>query len=218
MGSALGLLSLARPWNVARARSPSNGWALIIDLLVHLSESFNPWGCGTSLNLPRGSKAHPEQLKLGHPERAAQGRGSGGQAVAPWSVGFPWAGPSLSRGRWGVDGTRASRAAHSPQGHLPPVLSALRRCGDRLDPFWSTFDAADHLLPAIRTWQCCLLGFDFLFLLLLFFTILFTSKCNFRALGLSRSCMTTTTHCLVLLLPAPAPTVCPLSRHDPSLV
>ena len=30
------------PWNVAQAGSPSNGWALIIDPLLHLSESFNP--------------------------------------------------------------------------------------------------------------------------------------------------------------------------------
>lgn len=43
----------------------SNGWALITDMLVHLSESFKPWGGGWFLNLPRGSKAHPEQLKLG---------------------------------------------------------------------------------------------------------------------------------------------------------
>lgn len=72
---------LAQPRDVAPARSPSDGWGLTADLPVHLCKPFHPREGGRPLNLPRGSKTHSKQLKLGHPEggrpRRAQGPGSG---------------------------------------------------------------------------------------------------------------------------------------------
>lgn len=131
MGSARALLYLARPWNVARAGSPSDGWALIIDPCSPF-RVLPPLGKWEISDPAEGSKAHSEQLKLGHPERAAQGPGSGGQAVGPWSVGFTWVGPSLSweGGEWTGSGRAEQLVASKATCCLPCKLCTGE--GDRL--------------------------------------------------------------------------------------
>lgn len=72
---------------------------------VHLRKPFHPREGGRPLNLPRGSKTHSKQLKLGHPEGAAHGWGLGARQRAlgflashGWGHLFPgaaeeWMGP-----------------------------------------------------------------------------------------------------------------------------
>lgn len=120
-------LYLARPWNATPARSPSNGWALIIDLLAHLSGSFSPQGGRRPLNPLRGSKGRAEQLKPRHPGRSSfLIRGPPGLGLRGWALGpgFTQAGPPFpgTGGEW----TRSGRAEWPS---WPPVLVSSAKTG-----------------------------------------------------------------------------------------
>lgn len=123
-------LYLARPWNATPARSPSDGWALIIDLLAHLSGSFNPQGGRRPLNPLRGSKARSEQLKLRHPgPSSSEGRPGWGSGAGPRVLASHRQGRLLlgTGGEW----TRSGRA-EGPS--WPPVLTSSAKTGVAAGP------------------------------------------------------------------------------------
>lgn len=127
----------------------SNGWALITDMLVHLSESFKPWGRRRFPNLPRGSKAHPGQLKLGQssPRKSHPGPGLGGPGHGSLVCWLPMTRLPLSRAGATCRLSCRLRAGAGDWLATPQFIQHLRCCQLRTSAIW--------VLP------CCQLVFCF---------------------------------------------------------